>query len=188
MKYRFSPIKYFVGLLVCTSIFQTETSAQSCYNPAVDSIIAQISLQSVSMFNRELSGDTSTIIEGQPYTVISRHRLYTGNEKAGRYIYEKFLIGIINNQVPVSSSLSQNYPNPFNSSTRIKFSLIKKSHVKIMVYDVLGREVSILANNIYNSGEYNLNYNANNLASGLFFYTMFIDGYLFETKKMILVK
>jgi hypothetical protein len=97
-------------------------------------------------------------------------------------------IGISNNQIPVKSSLSQNYPNPFNSSTKVSFSLVKKSNVKIAVYDILGREVTVLVNNVFNNGSYNLNFNANNLASGLYFYTMYIDGKLFDSRKMVLIK
>ncbi len=97
-------------------------------------------------------------------------------------------IGIINNQIPVMNSLSQNYPNPFNSGTKINFSIPKQSHVKIVLYDVLGREVMLLVNSIFNYGEHNLSLDANNLASGLYFYSMYLDGNLFETKKMVLVK
>ncbi len=97
-------------------------------------------------------------------------------------------IGISNNQIPVKSSLSQNYPNPYNASTTINFSIPKQSHVKIVVYDVLGREVGVLVNNLMNYGEHNLSFEANNLASGLYFYSMYLDGNLFETKKMVLVK
>jgi len=97
-------------------------------------------------------------------------------------------IGITNNQIPARTGLSQNYPNPFNSSTKISFSLEKKSHVKVTVYDILGREVIVLASNVFNNGGHNLSFNADNLASGLYFYTMYLDGILFDTKKMILVK
>jgi Peptidase family M28/Secretion system C-terminal sorting domain/Proprotein convertase P-domain len=97
-------------------------------------------------------------------------------------------IGIVNKQVPMKSSLSQNYPNPFNSSTKISFSLNKKSFVRIIVYDVLGREVRTLINDLMDFGEHNLSLDANNFASGLYFYTMFLDGNLFETKKMVLIK
>jgi hypothetical protein len=97
-------------------------------------------------------------------------------------------IGIVNNQIPVKISLSQNYPNPFNSSTKINFTLLKQSHVRISVYDVLGREVKVLVNNLLNYGEHNLSFEANNLASGLYFYSMYIDGDLFVTKKMVLIK
>ena len=97
-------------------------------------------------------------------------------------------IGIINNQIPVKSSLSQNYPNPFNSSTRITFSVEKESYVKIIIYDVLGKEVKIIASDIYKGGDYSINFNANNLASGLYFYSMFLDGNLYRTEKMVLIK
>ncbi len=97
-------------------------------------------------------------------------------------------IGIVNNQVPVKISLSQNYPNPFNSSTKINFFLPKQSHVKIVVYDVLGREVNVIVNSIMNHGEHNMSLDANNFASGLYFYSMYIDGNLFGSKKMILIK
>ncbi len=97
-------------------------------------------------------------------------------------------IGIANNQIPVKFSLSQNYPNPFNSSTKINFSLPKQSHVKIVVYDILGREVNVIVNNIMNYGEHNLSFDASNLASGIYFYTMYLDGKYFDSKKMIMVK
>jgi hypothetical protein len=97
-------------------------------------------------------------------------------------------IGVYNNSSPMAFSLSQNYPNPINSSTKINFSLSKQSHVKIVVYDVLGREVNTAVNDVLNFGDYNFTYNADNLASGLYFYSMYLDGNLFETKKMILVK
>jgi hypothetical protein len=97
-------------------------------------------------------------------------------------------IGVINNQIPVKSSLSQNYPNPFNASTKIDFSLAKKSHVRIVIYDILGREVRTLVNDLMHTGKYDLNFNANNIASGLYFYSMFIDGNLFGSRKLVLVK
>jgi hypothetical protein len=97
-------------------------------------------------------------------------------------------IGIVNNQIPTKSSLSQNYPNPFNSSTRINFSLVKKSHVRIAVYDILGREVRVLINELVNNGEHSLSFNANNFASGMYFYSMYVDGNFYECRKMVLVK
>lgn len=97
-------------------------------------------------------------------------------------------IGIINYQVPLKSSIAQNYPNPFNSSTSIHYSLVKQSNVKIVVYDVLGRELRTLINGRLSAGNYLVSFNANDFASGLYFYTMFLDGNQFETKKMVLLK
>lgn len=97
-------------------------------------------------------------------------------------------IAVNNNQVPVSIKLKQNYPNPFNSSTSINYSLGRQSDVKISVFDVLGREVKILVNKRLHAGEYVLNFNSNDMASGLYFYSMFVDGNLYETKRMMLIK
>jgi Peptidase family M28/Secretion system C-terminal sorting domain len=97
-------------------------------------------------------------------------------------------IGIVNNQIPVKCSLSQNYPNPFNSSTRINFSLVKKSHVRIVVYDILGREVRNLVNDLMDNGKHSVSFNANDISSGMYFYSMFVEGNFYESRKMVLVK
>jgi subtilisin-like proprotein convertase family protein len=104
-------------------------------------------------------------------------------------LFERSLfIGANTNQQPLSFELSQNYPNPFNSSTRISFTLRRKSDVRIILYDVLGREVKSLVNGKLNEGRFDIYLNANDLASGVYFYTMYIDGNFFNTKKMILIK
>lgn len=97
-------------------------------------------------------------------------------------------LGIINNQVPLKSSIAQNYPNPFNASTSIQYSIVRSSDVKIIIYDVLGREIRTLINTRLSAGNYVLSFNANDLASGLYFYTMFLEGNQFDTKKMVLIK
>ncbi len=98
------------------------------------------------------------------------------------------LVGIASNNEPVKYSLEQNYPNPFNPSTNISFSLVKSSEVKIVVSDMLGRDVIELVNGKYNTGSHTIKFEAKNLSSGIYYYTMFIDGSLFDSKKMILIK
>ncbi len=97
-------------------------------------------------------------------------------------------IGIVNNQIPLSSRLLQNYPNPFNPFTKIDFAVMKESFIKIILYDVLGREVRTLINDKINSGRYSVKFDGSNLASGMYFYSMYVDGILLNTKKMILIK
>lgn len=97
-------------------------------------------------------------------------------------------IGIVNNQIVSSYSLSQNYPNPFNPVTEIEFSILKEANIKIIVYDILGRAVRTLINDDMKSGKYSINFNSSGLSSGLYFYTMYIDGAIFDTKKMVLLK
>jgi hypothetical protein len=98
-------------------------------------------------------------------------------------------IGIqqISNQVPGTFNLTQNYPNPFNPSTKINFALPKDAFAKIIIYDVLGREVTKLVNENLKRGTYEADWDAANFSSGIYFYRLESDGYA-ETKKMILMK
>lgn len=89
--------------------------------------------------------------------------------------------------IPDSFMLYQNYPNPFNPSTVIKFSLPKSSYVTLKVFDRLGKEISTLANEKKSIGAYQYVFNAVNIPSGVYFYTLQSDDYT-ETKKMILLK
>ncbi|NUM72148.1 MAG: T9SS type A sorting domain-containing protein [Ignavibacteriaceae bacterium] len=93
---------------------------------------------------------------------------------------------------PSQFNLSQNYPNPFNPATTINFSLAVDSKVSVKVFNSLGEEVSILTEGNFQAGTHNLNFNASNLTSGVYVYTIEasgIDGTNFKsTKKMILNK
>ncbi|KUG25460.1 hypothetical protein ASZ90_004725 [hydrocarbon metagenome] len=84
-------------------------------------------------------------------------------------------------------SLSNNYPNPFNPTTTIQFSIPKSDNVTLKVYDILGREITTLINEYKHSGTYETKFNATNLASGIYFYTL-NSGSTFITKKMLLIK
>jgi subtilisin family serine protease len=91
------------------------------------------------------------------------------------------------NDIPETFALSQNYPNPFNPTTTIKYDLPKQSGVKIVVYDILGREVATLVNEIQKAGSYQVVWNANRLASGVYFYRLKAGGYS-ATKKLLFLK
>ncbi|MDI6767905.1 MAG: T9SS type A sorting domain-containing protein [Bacteroidota bacterium] len=88
--------------------------------------------------------------------------------------------------LPFQYSLSQNYPNPFNPSTNISFSLPSKSHVSLKVFDLLGREVATLVNGVEDPGYKSVNFNANGLVSGVYFYRLQAGSHI-ETKKLILI-
>ncbi len=89
--------------------------------------------------------------------------------------------------MPTRFELSQNYPNPFNPSTQIKFSVPKEGFVNIKVFDVLGREVRTLVNEVKKPGYYSVDFDGANLSSGFYFYRMETSSYV-ETKKMMLLK
>jgi hypothetical protein len=90
-------------------------------------------------------------------------------------------------EVPTNYALYQNYPNPFNPTTNIKFSLPKASHVKLTVYDVLGKEVQTLVNNQLSAGTHTIAFNGANLASGVYLYRI-ESGDFVQVNKMLLVK
>jgi len=89
--------------------------------------------------------------------------------------------------VPQIFSLMQNYPNPFNPTTNIQFSIPNFQFVSLKVYDALGREVATLVNENLEAGYYQRTFNANNLASGVYFTRLQSNGKQMM-KKMLLVK
>lgn len=93
----------------------------------------------------------------------------------------------VDSQIPSEYNLMQSYPNPFNPSTIIKYAIPKQSLVKIVVYDILGREVRVLVNEQMIAGSYEVVFDAANLASGIYIYTL-RTGDFFQSKKMILMK
>lgn len=83
--------------------------------------------------------------------------------------------------------ISQNYPNPFNGQTVINYYVPKTSAVKIIVYDILGRIVAKLVDDIKPPGKYESRFNANDLSSGIYVYRITANNYS-QTKKMLLLK
>ena len=91
------------------------------------------------------------------------------------------------NLLPSHFNLKQNYPNPFNPTTKISYSIPQKSYVFLKVYDILGKEIVTLVNENKPAGNYEVNFDASSLASGIYFYKLQSGNYI-ETKKMILLK
>jgi len=91
------------------------------------------------------------------------------------------------NSLPSEFTLEQNYPNPFNPSTTFKYEIPKESYVTLKVYDILGREIKTLINKEQPVSNYEVEFNATELTSGIYFYRI-IAGDFVETKKMILMK
>lgn len=102
--------------------------------------------------------------------------------------YVNSVTGVGNNlSIPTGFSLSQNYPNPFNPSTKIKYSIPKSSIVSIKLFDILGREIKTLVQKEEKAGTYEINLNANDLSSGIYFYRIKAGNFT-ASKKMILLK
>ncbi|MBI1805344.1 MAG: T9SS type A sorting domain-containing protein [Ignavibacteria bacterium] len=93
----------------------------------------------------------------------------------------------VHRELPTHSSLQQNYPNPFNPTTNFKFRISDFGFVSMNVFDVLGREVATIVNDVLPPGEYGRTWNASHLASGVYFYRLSTSAFT-ETKKLILTK
>jgi len=105
--------------------------------------------------------------------------------------YTPFTITVINSQtgtqIVKEYRLEQNFPNPFNPTTSIKYSILKSGLVILRVYNVSGKEVSTLINEVKNKGTYSVDFNATNLSSGIYFYEL-TSGNFVQTKRMMLIK
>ena len=88
---------------------------------------------------------------------------------------------------PTMFKLFDNYPNPFNPSTTVRYSIPEASFTSIKIYDALGNEVSSLVNETKQAGTYEVEFNASDLSSGIYYYTL-QAGSFSETKKMILLR
>ena len=122
-------------------------------------------------FNRQ---PTSVVFDPSNMIVLKTASLSVGvNENEGK--------------VPDKYNLYQNEPNPFNPVTNTNYDVAKNSHVKLIVYDLLGKEVKTLVNENQNAGKYTASFNGMNLSSGVYLYRLETDNFT-SVKKMLLIK
>jgi hypothetical protein len=114
-------------------------------------------------------------------TTLSDIGAFGGSDSAG--------VGIddLSDNVPLTFSLGQNYPNPFNPGTTISFTLAESQPVSLRVYDLLGREIAKLHDGPMPAGRYDIRFDAGNLPSGMYFYTLQANGHS-QSRSMILLK
>jgi hypothetical protein len=155
------------------------------------------SVEIIALFNDYLPQQNTVLniwtLSGIPYTNENfpwpqfGHDRYRTNQY--KFVPPDEPIGIkpISNNVPGQFVLYQNYPNPFNPSTKIKFDIPKQSEVKIIVFDILGREVTTLVNEQLKPGTYNVVFDGSNYSSGVYYYTLNIN-FFNQTKRMVLIK
>jgi Secretion system C-terminal sorting domain len=96
-------------------------------------------------------------------------------------------IKLFSNEIPKEFKLYNNYPNPFNPSTKIKFALPKNSYTKLIVYDILGRELLTIVNEQLSAGTYSVDWNTSDYPSGIYYYKL-TSGEFTETRKAVLIK
>jgi hypothetical protein len=123
------------------------------------------------------------------YIAVTLNGVPFGNSKVVDYNPNSTPIGIIpvSTEVPDKFSLSQNFPNPFNPGTKFKVQIAKLADVKITVFDNLGREVAALVKEQLKPGTYEVEWNAANYPSGVYYYKL-TAGEFSQSRKMILIK
>jgi hypothetical protein len=96
-------------------------------------------------------------------------------------------INIISTEIPKEFNLFQNYPNPFNPETQIRFDIPRSSNVVLTIYDGIGKEIAVLVNEELRPGEYSVDWNANNIPSGVYFCKIRAENFT-DTKKLVVLK
>ena len=94
----------------------------------------------------------------------------------------------IEKEVPNEFELYQNYPNPFNNSSKFRIKIANLSNIKVIVYDIQGREVQTLIEEKLKPGVYECSFNGNNLSSGIYFYQLIVDNKIMQTRRVALLK
>lgn len=96
-------------------------------------------------------------------------------------------VNLISNEIPNGYKLEQNYPNPFNPVTKISYSIKEPSFISIKVYDISGKEIALLINEMKNSGDHFVYFDGSNFASGIYYYKIEAGNFT-SLRKMILLK
>ncbi len=99
------------------------------------------------------------------------------------YLFYEVVIGL-----PTGFFLSQNYPNPFNPVTKLEFRIPKSGFVTLKVFNAIGQQIETLVKEIKSAGVYEVEFDGSNFSSGIYFYSMNVDGNNIYTKRMILMK
>lgn len=148
-------------------------------------------------WSKQIPFNTSDVRCADIYQTADSSYVLTGSVQSSGMIFSyliktnslgDFILDVKDSHQELSGfNLSQNYPNPFNPTTIINYSIPKTSFVSLKVYNVLGKEVAVLINEVKPAGNYNAEFNSGKIASGIYFYRI-IAGQFSSTRKMILLK
>ncbi len=127
-----------------------------------------------NLFNIQMINESIGVAVGENGTVLRNENLIAS-------------VSIISGNIPEKFNLSQNYPNPFNPETNIEFSVTREGNVKILVFDILGKEIAEVLDQNLIAGTYSTKFNAQDLPSGIYVYKLITQGFT-ESRKMMLIK
>ncbi|NOS86067.1 MAG: T9SS type A sorting domain-containing protein [Ignavibacteria bacterium] len=151
-----------------------------------------LTLQWAKTYNSPANEDDSAVDimlanTGDIYLAGTSRGIGTGNDFLTIKYSQTVGIVQISADIPKAFALSQNYPNPFNPETNIRFDIPNDADVKIVVYDMLGRVVQLLADEFKQAGSYEVSFDASAISSGTYFYKI-TAGNFTDIKKMVLIK
>jgi hypothetical protein len=182
------------GPVVVHFVYDSATSDIKVYKDGVLSLtVPQTPLNIAMGTGFKVGGySTSAVFTGKLDEFRIYNRALDSNEIAATWntdIACATVTGVKNGQniIPGTYNLFQNYPNPFNPVTQISFALPVAGNVNLVVFDILGREIATLVNGFTKAGTHSVEFNASNLASGVYLYRINAGDYV-ETKKMMLIK
>lgn len=173
--------------LTSTYVFSLAVSGTNVF-AGTDSGGVFLSTNNGASWTAVSAGLTNTYVSS---LTVSGTDLFAGT--LGRGVWKRPLSEMITSEerplseAPTHFRLEQNYPNPFNPITTIRFAVRSSRCVELRVYDVLGREVATLVNEMKHAGSYTVNWDASRFASGVYFYRLKVGNFI-ETKKLILLK
>jgi hypothetical protein len=155
--------------------------------------VAGLTEERIELNNRAVADvlDAAGVAVGVPVTLYHRAQATDGkstvNGIAKSVILTRGTLTNIGEELPVEFGLNQNYPNPFNPATTISYQVAESRMVSLKVYDMLGREVATLVNDVQTAGSYNISFDAARLSTGIYIYRMVSGGFV-QTRKMTLMK
>ncbi len=138
----------------------------------------------------EINLDFDDEIVGLEYSGYGGEWIYLATRDSGVFRFHPLMVSTDETPLPISTAkfkLIGNYPNPFNPETLIKYSVSETVHLELSIFDVLGRRIINLVNSVVAPGEYEVNFEAGSLASGIY-YCKLSSGSFSETKKMMLLR
>lgn len=164
-------------------------------NPESDSIIVQRGTGPDAFSDYAMAGPTASVYVDSSVSVDSSYYYRLKIIKQDSTEMQSYPImlkvvpwtGVKEQPLPIRFELSANYPNPFNSATTIRYSVPERGNVTLKVYDVLGREVGTLVNEVKNAGVYEVKFDGSRLSSGVYFIRLDYGGKV-ATGKMVLMK
>lgn len=171
----------------CSNIFSTGSTWNRFYTNEVDK-------NGIKLWS---SFYPQNPVSGMPYTaykalIYNQSSLYICGSSLDSTVIIKYNVSTgINNSVEniiTDFKLYQNYPNPFNPSSNIKYQIKNNALITIKVFDILGKEIATLVNEKQKPGTYEVSFDGSNSPSGIYFYSLYVDGVKIDTKKLILLK